>query len=339
MVRRALWLAVGVIFLALPARAADEATTKEIQAAIDKYIAAYNEGSLNKVMAFWTENADFVDSRGQFHEGRDLIAALFRRGFASNPGRKLTLTSVARKLLAPDVVMDDGILELMAPDGDKDRGRYTVVLTKVNGQWLIRSARDIPLPDEESVAARERPPLEELEWLVGKWEAKSDKHQISLDCSWQLDRSFLVQRFLVKSSGEEDFEIVNWIAFDPAADSFHSWYFDSRGGFGGGPWTRRDNVWRTSVAAVLPDGQTGSSIMTWEQLDSNTARWKAIDREVEGSSVPDSEKTYVRVRTAATPLPAAIPQGARPPAAAPPVVRPPAAAPPVVRPPVAPKGR
>src|SRR5262245_7553289 len=301
MVRHVLWLSMFLLIVRSHAIAADEAVTKELQAKTEQYVAAYNEGALDKVMAFWAPNADFVDARGQFHEGRDLIAALFRRGFASNPGRKMSLSSSVRKLLAPDVAMDDGILELTAANGEKDRGRYSVVWTKVNGQWLIRSARDIPIPDDEANEAPSRPPLEELEWLVGKWEAKSDKHQISLDCSWQLSKSFLVQKFLVKSTDEEDFEIVTWIAFDPSADGFHSWYFDSRGGFGGGPWTRRDNVWRTIVSAVLPNGQTGSSIMTWERVDANSVRWKAIDREVEGAGLPDAEKLYVRAGVAAAP--------------------------------------
>jgi uncharacterized protein (TIGR02246 family) len=294
-----------VLVSGLDVQAAEDAATKELQATVEKYVAAYNEGSLDKLMAFWAENANFVDINGRFHEGRDLVAALFRRGLANNPGRKLTMTSASRKLLSADVALDDGILELAAPDGEKDRGRYSVVWTKVNGQWLIRSARDIPLPEEEPAAALDRPPLEELGWLIGKWEAKSDKHQISLDCSWQLGKSFLVQRYLVKSADEDDFEIVTWIAYDPAANSFHSWYFDSRGGFGGGPWTRRDNVWRTAVAAVLPDGQTGSSVMTWEQIDDNTVRWRAIDREVKGASVPDAEKVYVRVQQASASAPAA----------------------------------
>lgn len=310
MVRRTLWLLVGLLFLSRAVVASDDEAPKDLQAAIENYTAAYNTGALDKVMAFWTENADFVDIRGRFHAGRDLISALFRRGFAANPGRKLAFHSASRKLLSPDVALDDGILELTATSGEQDRGRYSVVWTKVNGQWLIRSARDIPLPSEEPAAAPPQPPLEELAWLVGKWEARSDKHHITLDCSWQLDKSFLMQRFVVKGANEADFEIVTWIAYDPSAREFHSWYFDSRGGFGGGPWTRRDKVWRASVAAVLPDGQTGSSIMTWEQLDANSARWRAIDREVEGSSVPDAEKTYIRVPAPAAPAaPPAVRRG------------------------------
>jgi len=274
-------------------RAADEAATKELQATIEKYIAAYNAGTVGPVMDFWAQNADFVDSHGRMHEGRDLIAALFRRGFASNPGRKLSFALETRKFLAPDIAMDDGVLEFTSPDGDKDRGRYTVIWTKVNGNWLIRSARDIPLEDA-SPATSDRPALDELSWLLGRWESKSDKHQITLDCDQQLGNNFLVQRFLVKSADEEDFQVVTWTAYDPTERRFQSWYFDSRGGFGGGPWTKRDNVWRIAVTAVLPDGQSGSSIMTWEQVDANTIRWRAIDREVEGHSVPDAEKLYTR---------------------------------------------
>mgnify|MGYP001825551259 FL=1 len=72
----------------------------ELQATIDGYAAAYNAGQVDQVMSFWAENADFVDIRGQFHEGRDLVSALFRRGFAENPGRTIQFNSASRKFLS-----------------------------------------------------------------------------------------------------------------------------------------------------------------------------------------------------------------------------------------------
>jgi uncharacterized protein (TIGR02246 family) len=278
------------------------AAQKELQATIDKYVAAYNEGAVDKVMEFWTADADFVDIRGNFYRERDLIAALFRRGFAANEGRTIKLTSEARKFLAPTVAMDDGILELTAPDGDVARGRYAVVWTKVDGQWQIRSARDIPLEDVEDAAEDLPPPLEELSWLVGNWQAKSEKYEISLQCDWLMERKFLAQRFHIKSADEE-FRVLTFIAYDPAAGQFRSWYFDSRGGFGGGPWSKRDDTWRAAIVAVLPDGQLGSSIMTWTPIDESSARWQAIEREVSGESLPDSQQTYVRVKSNPTVAP------------------------------------
>jgi uncharacterized protein (TIGR02246 family) len=276
-----------------PAKADPNAA--ELQATIDKYVAAYSAGTIDAVMSHWAEEADFVDIRGRFHEGRDLIAALFRRGFANNPGRTLVLKSAARKFLTPEVAMDDGILELTDANGEKDSGRYTVVWTKVKGKWLIRSARDIPLEAEEAPAAEQTPPLEELAWLVGKFEAKSEKHQITLDCDWQLDKSFLVQTFQVKSA-DDDFKVVTYIAFDPAEGRFRSWFFDSRGGFGGGTWAKRDKTYKANIVSVLPDGQIGSALMTWEAADANTLVWQALEREVGGESLPDASQKFIRIK-------------------------------------------
>ena len=280
--------------LAVKAPAVETPAAKELQATVEKYVAAYNAGAVDQVMSFWTENADFVDIRGRFHEGRDLISALFRRGFANNPGRKLVLTSQARKFLAPTAAMDDGILELSGPEGEKHRGRYSVVWVNVEGAWKIRSARDIPLETEAPPEAA-RPPLEEFSWMIGQWEAKSGKHQITLDCRWERDNSFLVQTFRIKSA-EDDFQVVTWLGYDPSADRFHSWFFDSRGGFGNGPWSKRGKIWKGTMTAVLPDGQTGSSIFSWEQVDENNVIWKAVEREVGGEPLPDAEQKYVRVK-------------------------------------------
>lgn len=291
--------------------AAKDSAAKALEPVLAEYIASYNEGSIERVMEHWAENADFVDIRGNLHQGRDLIAALFRRGFANNPGRKISMNSDACKFLAPEVIMDDGILELTSPEGDRARGRYSVVWTKIDGAWRIRSARDIPLEVEET--PDETLPLEQLAWLVGRWQAESEKHKIVLDCQWELDRRFLVQRFHIQSADEDDFQVVTWIAHDPAEGRFRSWYFDSRGGYGGGPWSKRGNEWRTDVTAVLPDGQFGSSFMIWEQADENTAIWSAIEREVGGEPLPDSQQRYVRVAgdpvaPAKTPSPKATPR-------------------------------
>jgi uncharacterized protein (TIGR02246 family) len=286
-------LLVLPFFFAPPAQArAEDDAVKVLQPVLAEYTAAYNAGSLDRVMDHWSEDADFVDIRGNLHQGKELISALFRRGFADNAGRKITMKSDACKFLTPEVILDDGILELTSPDGAPARGRYTVVWTKREDAWRIRAARDIPLEAEAS--EDQPPPLEQLAWLVGRWAAKSEKYQISLECNWDLDKRFLVQRFHIRSS-EDDFQVATWIAFDPSQGRFRSWYFDSRGGYGGGPWSLRGNVWRTDIVAVLPDGRLGSSWMTWEQVDENTAIWRAIEREVGGEPLPDAEQRYVRV--------------------------------------------
>jgi uncharacterized protein (TIGR02246 family) len=268
---------------------------EELNMVINNYVAAYSTGDIDQVMGFWAENADFVDIRGRFHEGRDLISALFRRGFAENPGRTLQLNSASRKLLSPNVAMDDGILVLSSPDGESVRGRYTVVWSKVDGDWRIRSARDIPIDVELPPDEAQGPPLEELAWLVGKWEANTDKYKIKLDCDWTLDKNFLAQTFHVNSS-DEDFQVVTYIAFDPAEGRYRSWFFDSRGGFGSGSWSVSDKVYRVNIVMVVPDGRIGSSVMSWEPVDADTVKWRATEREIGGEILPDTEQSYMRAK-------------------------------------------
>lgn len=271
------------------------APVEELQATIDDYVRAYDAGSVDEVMAHWTENADFVDIHGRFHEGRELISALFRRGFADHPGRKLRLNSMARKFLSPEVAMDDGILELTDAEGAVAAGRYTVVWTKVDDKWLIRSARDIPIEPEEVDEAPQPSPLEALSWMVGRWESTSDAYAIECDCSWQLDNRYLMQRFQVTSE-EQEFTVVTYIGFDPVEGRLRSWVFDSQGGFGGGLWTKIKDEFAATMLSVLPDARVGSHTMIWKQIDDDTASWQGVDREVAGELLPDAEVTYRRVK-------------------------------------------
>jgi uncharacterized protein (TIGR02246 family) len=268
---------------------------EELDSAIQQYVVDYNTGDVTQVMRHWANDADFVDIRGRFWEGKEVISALFRRGFADNPNRQIELQSAARKFLAPAVAMDDGILQLTDTDGGTHRGRYSVVWTQVNGVWQIRSARDIPLEEESAAETLASAPLEELEWLVGKWEAKSEKHTIALDCQWQLDKKFLVQNYHVKSD-EDDFQLTTYITFDPVEARFRSWFFDSRGGFGGGAWSLSGDVYSSAVVSVLPDGQLGSSTMSWRREGNDKAVWRAVDREIGGEPLPDALQTYIRLK-------------------------------------------
>ena len=84
------------------------------------------------------------------------------------------------------------------------------------------------------------------------------------------------------SSSEDDFRVITYVAFDPSESRFRSWFFDSRGGFGGGAWTHIEQGYSVASVIVLPDGHMGSSLMTWEMVYAYTATWSAMVREVGG---------------------------------------------------------
>jgi hypothetical protein len=191
--------------------------------------------------------------------------------------------------------MDDGTLELTEPTGEIERGRYVTVWAKVDGKWLVKSVRDIPIEEDEDAESKD--PLTDLDWLVGDWVNAGDGPKVKLSSQWKMNKKFLQQEYTV-SGDAGDFSVTIWIGFDPTGQQIRSWFFDSSGGLGQGIWQPRENLWKIASLGVLPTGATGSATHIWKKLDDGSIAWLAIDREIDGQAVPDLEVKFVRAQRA-----------------------------------------
>ena len=79
-------------------------------------------------------------------------------------------------------------------------------------------------------------PLDQLEWLVGRWVDESDDCRITTKCSWTKHRKFLTRSFSVMMDDEVTLEGIQFVGWDPIARQIRSWTFDSEGGIGEGRW-------------------------------------------------------------------------------------------------------
>ena len=105
---------------------------------LDKdYEAAYNRGDANAVAAFYTNDAEYVDEGGNVVSGRDDIDKLLAEEFTTNPGAKLEIDVKSVRLLSPDVLVEEGIATIAAPDGALGTSRYVAVYIKRAGNWKI----------------------------------------------------------------------------------------------------------------------------------------------------------------------------------------------------------
>jgi len=244
-------------------------------------------------MAFWSPDADYIDESGKQTRGKEALTALFKKGLAENKGSKITGKTNALKFLRPEVALEDGTLEFAAPDGTKESNRYAAVSVKSGDRWLISSARD--LPDEVTdVPSLDYPQLKGLEWLVGEWQDASDKIDVNLTCKWDLNKSFLLVQYDVKSPGQDALQVTQRIGWDEYNGMIRSWTFDSMGGIGESYWERDGNRWVAATSGILPDGGTGGATIVVEFVDQNTFIWRSLDREVDGQPVADSEIKFVR---------------------------------------------
>jgi uncharacterized protein (TIGR02246 family) len=271
-------------------KAGDEQAIRKAATAL---VQAMNKGDLNAIMALWTPDADYSDETGKVTRGKDDLTALFKKGLAEYKGSKISGKTNSIKFLRAGVAIEDGTLEFAAPDGTKESNRYIVVWEKTGDSWLITSARD--LPDEVTdVPSLAYPQLKGLEWLVGEWHDASDKIDVKLTCKWDLNKSFLLVQYEVKSPGEDPLQVTQRIGWDEYNNMIRSWTFDSMGGIGESYWAREGNRWVAATSGILPDGGTGGATIVVDFVDQNTFVWRSLDREVDGQPLADSEIKFVR---------------------------------------------
>lgn len=280
-----------------PAGKETPATRRAEEAALRKageaYSKAWNKGDLDTLAGFWTEDADFINEAGKVYNGRETIRSLLKASLAGNKGFKQSVRASNFRFIKPDVVRIEGVVTMTMPEGGVEKGRYAAIWVKQGGKWLISSMRDLPeLEGEDTPAATQR--LRQLAWLVGDWEDKDGKGQVTMTVRWGPNQTYLIQRFTVKQAGGKEVHTTQRIGWNPIEEQIRSWLFDSSGGFAGGYWTRRGNTWVEDNEGTSSDGQVLTALNTWKFVDDNTAEWTSRDREVDEAPQKDLRVVFVR---------------------------------------------
>jgi len=75
---------------------------------------------------------------GKMVKGRAEIEKYFAKGFAESKGLKIKHSHSSIRFIKPDVAIDNGTWEITGrPEGTASKGRYTALLIKHDGNWLI----------------------------------------------------------------------------------------------------------------------------------------------------------------------------------------------------------
>ena len=267
----------------LRAHAAEsDAPVAAIRTASQAYMAALQAGDVKAVMDAWTPQGTFVDASGQVHLAREMAAREFSAKQAAAEARELQAHETAIRLTTPDVA-----IEQSAPGGDAS---FMAIWVKHEGRWRLDYLREIG-----GASAATANPLEDLEWLIGKWQAGGDGPAATLEAKWIDDKRFIVQKFQVQRPDGETFRMEQRIGWDPASEQIRSWLFRSDGGFEEGIWSREGDVWVVKKAGVLPDGQTTSTVNFWTHEPPETCWFKACHSRVGEQKLEDVVMQLKRV--------------------------------------------
>jgi uncharacterized protein (TIGR02246 family) len=257
---------------------------KAAQSRAQAYIAAYNKGDTKTLANFYAEDIDYLDQDGVEVKGREAIEKLLADNFQANPGITLDLTIDEVKLLTPDVLVNRGLATVTPRDGAAVATRYVAIDIKKGDQWQISQLTETDAPAPTAYSQ-----LQALEWLVGNWENKAGDLTVQTKISWAGDNNFLVRKFNVKGSEQnqtDGWEIIGW---DPERQQIRSWIFDSNGGFGEATWANDGEHWL--IQASNGSHSTAEHVLT--KVDDNKFSWETQNRTLDGDPQPSLDKIDV----------------------------------------------
>ncbi len=276
----------------------EEPPTKypEDEAAIVKagisFITAYAAHDAKKAAAHFAPEAEFVDEQGQVFRGRDAIEASIAKVFKEHPQASVAVDVESIRFLSPVLAIESGVsLCTLDEKGGSHATRYTAIHTKSDGQWLVASVREQELRGIRVHSQR----LQQLDWLVGNWVDEDESSVVHFNCHMTESGNYLIREFEVTVAGQKVLSGTQRTGWDPISGKLRVWTFDSDGGFFDGSWHRDGEKWVLTSVGVTADGQSAAGTAIFTPVDANTITWQAVDREIDGVRVEDSDEfTLVR---------------------------------------------
>ena len=140
-------LLLAAILMAMPTLSRGASPTQaEVDAVVQKFQAAYadtfNRRDAKGMGELLTENATLQNEWGGVTQGRDKIVALVTGLMTHLPeGTKLEDTALVSQLVAPEVIVSQGISHRMVPGKDPVEMYFSRVLVLEDGQWKLAATQ------------------------------------------------------------------------------------------------------------------------------------------------------------------------------------------------------
>ncbi len=267
----------------------DESLVADVRAESDKLTEAFNAGKAADVAAAFLAEGELIDEEGTVYQGPKEIESLLTSFFEKFPGSQMANEIESVRLVGP-VAIQEGTRVFTAKDGTESRIRYISVLSKTAAGWKIASVRDFA--DETPPTSGEM--LQSLDWIVGKWLNEGSDARVEIEYRWSEDKNFILGEFSVKRGEQFVMKSSQRIGWDPLFGQPRSWIFDSDGGYGEALWSQVDDTWIVRSSAVLPDGMTGSAIVSISPGENGRFVMTGTNRHVGGALEDDYEITVVK---------------------------------------------
>jgi uncharacterized protein (TIGR02246 family) len=233
--------------------------------------------------ALWTEKGEFVDAAGEVIKGRPAIEKMYADFLKENPKVKVKMQIDSIRLLGRSLAMVEGTISFEGlKDGEKDATQYSALHVREGDSWLTASVR------ESVVDTADTGSLEDLDWLIGEWRAKSEETEIQTTYTWGDEKAFLQCRYQLTEKGKVTGSGIQILAEDPATGELRAWLFDRSGTLGESTWVKDGGRWTIEASGTLPDGSETTAVNLLVLLSKDAFTWQSIERAAAGSDLPST---------------------------------------------------
>jgi uncharacterized protein (TIGR02246 family) len=257
-----------------------------------EFVKAFDKGDAKAIASLCTEQCEYYDdTTGEVFLGRAAIEQAYADLFKERPGSKIEVNLEYVRFLSRDSAVEEGSQRLRAMGTELPLAtRYSGLCVREDGQWRVALIHEW---------GGDKDKLEDIDWLVGDWVAKSPEGEVEMRFHWNDKKTMILNQFARKESGQLIASGIQHIALDPQTGQLRSWAFDEAGGHGQSLWYRDGNQWILESLGVLSDGQETASLNIITRAGDDAFTWRSIERTIAGEQLPDTDPVkLVKVKAA-----------------------------------------
>jgi uncharacterized protein (TIGR02246 family) len=255
-----------------------------IRAASAAYGKAFNDRDFNALADQWTEKAELVEG-GSRVAGREPIVRSIRGWLERHPQAGLEIEVKDVELLAAPLARVSGVMRFTRRPGDrKAESRFTSLRVLEDGKWRLV---------ESLVAPSHAAALDDLDWLLGRWQADDTKSGLAVEATYEKTAGgyCIVGRTKHKPKSGVPVESLEVIHADRDSGAIRSWTFDSTGARAEGVIVGEGTGFEQLLVGTPADAVAGSETR-WVRVVAPTGDGRftlhAIERSVDGVPLPDA---------------------------------------------------
>jgi uncharacterized protein (TIGR02246 family) len=268
--------------------AEDEAAIRQ-QAA--DFATAFARGDAPAIAASWTDKAEYMEETGVELHGRKAIEQAFAEFFEDHPGARISFAIESIRFPASDLAIEEGTSSLVHGGAELPASsRYFAIHVRQGGEWKTAISREWGAEEDR---------LEDLDWLIGDWDAETPEGRTHLGFAWNAAHTVIEGTFKTEADGQTTSSGRQHIIRDPRTGELNSWIIDDQGGRGEAAWVRDGNRWLLETNSVESDGITTSSTNVLTRLNDHEIMWRSVHRMADDVELPDTDPVKLaRAKTA-----------------------------------------